>query len=149
MTFTLRSQAFCFFIRISIICHEISKLSVDPHQVVLCEGFVMFLCLVSLESVSMHMYTGSNIAIDSCLFHNWNGWPVIFKMSHTEGTFYKSHAVSLDADWWKCLNKYNKSTNTYLFNSYGFANFANSNCLLWRGYCLLFCNSLFPGEIRT
>ena len=38
MTFTLRSQAFCFFIRITIICHEISRYSVCPHEVVLFEG---------------------------------------------------------------------------------------------------------------
>ena len=38
MTFTLRSQAFCFFIFITIICHEISHFSVCPYQVVLCEG---------------------------------------------------------------------------------------------------------------
>ena len=38
MTFTLRSQAFCFFIHITIICNEISQFSVCPHQVVLCEG---------------------------------------------------------------------------------------------------------------
>ena len=38
MTFTLRSQAFCFFIHIAIICHEISQFSVCPQQVVLCEG---------------------------------------------------------------------------------------------------------------
>ena len=38
MTFTLRSQAFYFFIYITIICHEISQFSVCLHQVVLCEG---------------------------------------------------------------------------------------------------------------
>ena len=37
MTFTLRSLAFCFFIHIIIICHEIPQLSVCLHQVVLCE----------------------------------------------------------------------------------------------------------------
>ena len=38
MTFTFRSQAFCSFIHITIICHEISQFSVCPHQVVLCKG---------------------------------------------------------------------------------------------------------------
>ena len=36
MTFTLRSQAFCFFIHITIICHEIPQFIVCP--LVLCEG---------------------------------------------------------------------------------------------------------------
>ena len=35
MTFTLRSQAFCFFVHITIMCHDISQFSVCPHQVVL------------------------------------------------------------------------------------------------------------------
>ena len=43
MTFILRSQAFCFYIHITIICHEIPQFSVCPHQVVLYEG-ICFAC---------------------------------------------------------------------------------------------------------
>ena len=49
MTFTLRSQAFCFFIHIIIICHDILQFRVCPHQVVLCDGICIacdaLLCL--------------------------------------------------------------------------------------------------------
>ena len=48
MTFILRSQAFCFFIHITIVCHEISQFSVCLQQVVLCEG-ICITCDASLS----------------------------------------------------------------------------------------------------
>ena len=59
MKFTLKLQAFCFFIHITILCHEIPQLNVCPHRVYLCEGicidcdallflFLLFLFLLFL-----------------------------------------------------------------------------------------------------
>ena len=60
MTFTFRAQAFCLFIYITIICHDISQFNVCPHQVVFnsCgKGFVTPVMSLSKFDFSFQLLT--------------------------------------------------------------------------------------------
>ena len=64
MTFTLRSQAFCVFIHVTFICHEISQFSVCPHKVVLCEG----ICTASMPCLNKtELEHGKTKINDTCI----------------------------------------------------------------------------------